>query len=169
MPTAADFEQALGLSDATPSETDMLFPDHGLDLELLDGSTVHLKIKPWGLGRFCQAQTIIADLISSTSQLLSGVDPDKIADTLTKQSLLRVLNLLMPHARDLLVITLGAKGTFEKQPDNIRQFVDELPLAASVQITTIVLRQNWRHLKNVLGLAEVSKLRELISARQPST
>lgn len=173
MTTAAvsGIEQALGLGDETPSESEILFPECEVSITLLDETQTVLRIKPWGLGRFVKVQSVMGDVIRTYQQIFAGVAVDKIGEDMSPEMVLRVINLMLPYLRDLLITTLEAKNTFSnnKPPDNLRQFVDELPLAASMRIAIVMLRQNWRHLKNVLGLTELAGLKVLISARPSST
>ena len=165
-------EEALGLSDESPTDTEVLFPEYRGEYELLDGSKVVLHIRPWGLGRFVQAQTELGAMLVSFPILFKELDFDKFDELMSTELLTQLLNLIMPHIQTLLLITLSAEGTYKEmdsRPSNIRRFVDELPLSVSTQIIVVILRQNWRHVKNVLGLAEMKALAKAISAGQSSS
>ena len=165
-------EEALGLSGESPADTEILFPEHRGEYKLLDDSTAVLNIRPWGLGRFVQAQAELGAILVSFPILFKELDLDKFDESLSTELLTQLLNLIMPHIQTLLLITLSAEGTFkemESRPPNIRRFVDELPLSIATQIITVVMKQNWRHIKNVLGLAEMKALAKAISAGQSNS
>ena len=165
-------EEALNLSELVPTDTEILFPECKCKCELLDGTEVILYIKPWGLGRFVEAQAELGSMLIEFSALFQEFDLEQLDETASTETLTNLLNLIMPHIQSLLLITLGAADTFkefDKPPENIRRFVDELPLEASIRIVLVVLRQNWRHIKNVLGLVEVKALARAISAGQSNS
>ena len=169
MNTASAVEKALGLSEEIPTDTEMLFPEHVGEYELLDGTKVKLNIKPWGLGRFVQAQAELSTILIEFSAIFKDIDFEKFDETLSTEMLVSLMNLITPHIQILLLITLGAKDTFkdfELPPTNIKAFVDELPISVSVNIILVIIKQNWRHIKNVLGLDEVKAAVTAISAGQ---
>ena len=170
--TVEAVEEALNLSEELPTDTEVLFPECKFECKLLDGTEIVLYITPWGLGRFVQAQTELGSILIEFSALFQGFDLDQLDETVSTEMLTNMLNLIMPHIQSLLLVTLGASSTFKEfviVPTNLRRFVDELPLETAVRIALVVLRQNWRHIKNVLGLAEVKALAKAISAGQSSS
>lgn len=156
--TLSALEKALQLTDDTPSDTDILFPNYTKEYELLDGSKITFNVVPWGLGRFVQAQSELGSILVSFSTTFEGITLDKLGGPGSTAVFMQLMTMIMPHIQAVLLITLGADGTFESdedRPKNMRRFVDNLPLEAAVHIALIVLKQNWRHIKNVLDLAEV--------------
>ncbi len=162
MPELVDLIESLGLSEEEPSESEVLLPFKTVTVTNLDESVVQVDLWPWSLGRFVKAQANLTELLVKFTEIFKGEVPKDLEHAVV----LRVINQITPHIRDLLRITLQAPKTFpDEPPKNLTAWVDELPPSEAIKLMTITLQQNWRQLKNVTGLAEIQKFVKIVSAR----
>jgi len=166
---AVEVEEVLGLEDNEPSDAEILFPSRRVEYKLLDETEGYLELWPWSLGRFVKAQAVIIQLSKEFAPIYE-IFKETDVDNVDMETFVRLANLILPQARDIILVSLTAPNTFEDNtvPPGLRQFVDELPLAVSVRMLTIILRQNWRQLKNVSSLDEMTNLIKLASSRPSS-